>query len=140
MLERFAWPRIIAAYEALWIDQERQRRDYAQTLTRVSEFTVPAHYPPPERSFAGYPSRWIAIGDDVQVVATSESANELPRLLALPLTNHVAERRVSDFELLSQILERATGSCPIAAIEAIFQTAGVDHQHVAGYTCVDDEI
>ena len=29
-LDLFAWPRVIAAYEALWRDQETQRQDYAR--------------------------------------------------------------------------------------------------------------
>ncbi len=60
---RFAWPRVIAAYEALWADQGSSRRDVpiaSADPTRVP----PALYPPVERSFSAYPSRWLDGGGD----------------------------------------------------------------------------
>jgi glycosyltransferase involved in cell wall biosynthesis len=126
-LDLFAWPRIIAAYEALWRDQETQRQDFARFRARSGGFDVPAHYPPPERSFAGYPTRWLDAESRNELAATPRAPAMLEQLLALPLTNHVANRRVADSGLLHQALARAAPSCSVADLDALFLAAGVDH-------------
>jgi glycosyltransferase involved in cell wall biosynthesis len=126
-LDLFAWPRIIAAYEALWRDQETQRQDFARFRARSGGFDVPAHYPPPERSFAGYPTRWLDSESRNELAATPRAPAMLEQLLALPLTNHVANRRVADSGLLHQALARAAPSCSVADLDALFLAAGVDH-------------
>ena len=65
---------------------------------------APALYPPVERSFAAYPSRWVGFEDD-EVAATEHAERDLPQLLSLPLTHHVAESRVSDAPLLLAALD-----------------------------------
>ncbi len=126
-LELFAWPRIIAAYEALWRDQETQRQDFAHPRTRTVSSDVPAHYPPPERTFAGYPTRWLSANGRTKLAATAWAPAELDRLLALPLTNHAANRRVADAGLLRLALAKAEPSCTVAEIDALFLAAGIDH-------------
>ncbi len=126
-LDHFAWPRVIAAYEALWRDQETQRHDYARFHARRGGFDLPAHYPPPERSFACYPTRWLDAGGRNELAATPWAPADLERLLALPLTNHAADRRVADSGLLRLALERAAPACSVADLDALFLAAGVDH-------------
>jgi glycosyltransferase involved in cell wall biosynthesis len=132
-IAHFAWPRIIAAYEALWKSQESQRRDYARVSRAVGEYDVPAHYPPPERSFAGYPTRWLDPVGPVEVIASPQAVFELDALLSLPLTNHVAARRVADPVLLRLVLARAHSSCPVSELHAVIRSAGID-QHRARAT------
>lgn len=121
-VERFAWPSVIARYEDLWAEQDAMRRgrDHAGP-----DPLAPALYPAPERSFSGYPSRWVGL-QDTELSAAGHAAEDLPRLLAMPLTHHVAESRVSDLSLLRQALAEATPRCPISALDALFLAAGVD--------------
>ncbi len=126
-LELFAWPRVIAAYEALWRDQEAQRQDFARLHARTSGSDVPAHYPPLESSFAGYPTRWLGADECTELAASTWAAAELGRLLALPLTNHAANRRVADAGLLRLALARAEPSCSVAELDAFFRAAAIDH-------------
>jgi glycosyltransferase involved in cell wall biosynthesis len=126
-LSLFAWPHIIAAYEALWRDQERQRQDFTRARQSAKGANVPAHYPPPERSFRGYPTRWLDTGSSAELTATTWALAELEGLLALPLCNHVANRRVADAGLLRSALLRAESSCSIAELDALFRAAGIDH-------------
>jgi hypothetical protein len=126
-LDLFAWPRVIAAYETLWRDQETQRQDYARLRARSGGSDVPAHYPPPERSFAGYPTRWLDADSHSQLAVTTGAPAVLEQLLTLPLTNHAAERRVADAGLLRLALARADPSCSVADVDTLFRTAGVDH-------------
>jgi len=126
-LDLFAWPRIIAAYEALWRDQETQRQDFARLRTRTVNSDVPAHYPPPERTFAGYPTRWLGANGRTKLAVTAWAPAELDRLLALPLTNHAANRRVADLGLLRLALARAEPSCTVAELDAFFLIAGIDY-------------
>ncbi len=44
-LDLFAWPRVIAAYEALWRDQEAQRQDYARIRTQTGGSDCPRPLP-----------------------------------------------------------------------------------------------
>jgi glycosyltransferase involved in cell wall biosynthesis len=126
-LDLFAWPRVIAAYEALWHDQEAQRQEYARLRARVGGSDLPAHYPPPETSFAGYPTRWLDADRHTELAASPEAPSLLEPLLALPLTNHVADRRVADPGLLRRALARAAPGCSVAELDAFFRAAGVDH-------------
>ena len=127
-LDLFAWPRVIAAYEALWRDQEAQRQDYARLCARYGDFDVPAHYPPPERSFAGYPTRWLDADYHTELAVTAGAPAVLEQWLALPLTNHSAHRRVADAGLLRFALARADPSCSVADLDTFFRDAGVDQQ------------
>jgi hypothetical protein len=126
-LDLFAWPRVIAAYETLWRDQETRRQDYTRLRSRSDSTDVPAHYPPPERSFAGYPTHWLESDGPTQLAVTSGAPAMLGQLLAFPLTNHSADRRVADAGLLRLALERADPSCSLADLDALFRAAGVDH-------------
>ena len=55
-----------------------------------------------------------------EVAATEHAERDLPRLLALPLTHHVAESRVSDAPLLLAALALASPRCPISSLDASF--------------------
>jgi glycosyltransferase involved in cell wall biosynthesis len=125
-LNTFAWAHIIRAYEALWRNQEGERRDRLHQRESEARWTGPegpAFYPAPERSFAGYPTRHLGPADTV--VAAPGAALELELLLKTPLVNHVAWRRVADPALLASVLERAGSPCSISALDEVFRRAGV---------------
>lgn len=122
-VERFSWSRVVPRYESLWKEQEALR----VALERAAKDPrAPACYPPPERSFAGYPTRWAGIDDTEEVAVTGHAARDLPRLLALPLTHHVGETRVTDATLLLAALDRAAPRCRISSLDAVFREKGVD--------------
>ena len=78
-VERFAWEHVIRAYESLWTDQQRELAKHPAAAPG------PVRYPPPERSFAGYPTAWL---DDASMVRAAEGAAPLlTPLLTMPLTN-----------------------------------------------------
>lgn len=117
-LARYAWPRVVRAYDALWQSQEAERRAH---LAHARPFAAPAMYPDVETSFAGYPSRWLS-GDDLVVAGSAEA---LDRFLTMPLTHHVPEHRVADPQILRAILAAAPAT--IAHLDATFHGFGVPH-------------
>lgn len=123
-LQRFAWPVVVRAYEALWTRQEADRAARAATAgRRWSGPAGPAKYPSPERSFAGYPTRRLGPDDVVQAVAGAGDA--LERLLATPLTNHAAHRRAADPAVYRNALAVAARPCTLADLARLFVHAGV---------------
>jgi hypothetical protein len=126
--EVFAWPRIIAAYEALWRDQEKERQEFARIRGHAARANFPANYPPPDRSFAAYPTHWLGADGLAKLSATAGAATEVERLLALPLTNHAADRRIADLGLLRLALARAEAHCSVADFDSFFLAAGIDQE------------
>ena len=58
--EQFAWSHVIRSYEDLWYEQDRERSARAGSESSPKGATIgPAAYPDIERSFAGYPTRWL---------------------------------------------------------------------------------
>ncbi len=96
--EHFAWARVIGAYEELWRSQDAERRERASLGAGESRWrgaAGPAAYPSPERTFAGYPTRCLD-GQDRVLPVPGGDHGLIDRLLAMPLANHAACRRVSD--------------------------------------------
>ncbi|HUG93067.1 MAG TPA: glycosyltransferase family 4 protein, partial [Planctomycetaceae bacterium] len=129
-VREFAWPVVIRAYENLWQAQEAERAERAaQAGSKPPRHAGPAAYPAPERSFAGYPARWL--DEHVPLVAAPDAAARLAVVAELPLTNHEARFRVSDAGVLMRLVERpgavrtagdlidelaaATGATPVVA-------------------------
>jgi hypothetical protein len=122
-LERFAWPKIIRAYEELWAWQDTELSARASLVARQWIGSLgPACYPAPERSFAGYPTRWVDQDDRVQTVPGAEAA--LAGLLAMPLTHHAMDRRAGELSVYHAVLRAAVPSCPIADLDQVFHDAG----------------
>lgn len=91
--ERFAWPQTIRAYEALWRQQAGELAESPSRDTARQSPSAPSAYPPPERSFAGYPSRWLD-NEDV-VVAAPDANRHVAIVAATPLTNYESGQRCS---------------------------------------------
>lgn len=124
-VERFAWPRVIAAYERLWAEQEQARREYAARRDGRPSFSGPdgpAIYPAPERSFAGYPTRMLDGPDRVSAGPRAREALEV--LLALNMTHHASVRRPADPAPLRAAIDRAP--CSIADLDRLLAEAGVE--------------
>jgi glycosyltransferase involved in cell wall biosynthesis len=130
-VEHFAWPQIIAAYDRLWDSQERERlaaspgglaRDKSPRAAR------PACYPPPEFTFASWPTRILEETGLVQ--ATPDAPDRLEQLLTLPLTSFLAETRCTQAAVLQAVLSVAATPCPLTQLDRIFEQADVPH--VAG--------
>jgi glycosyltransferase involved in cell wall biosynthesis len=133
VLDRFTWAGVIRAYEQLWRSQEEERRARAATTdTAPRGHAGPACFPAIDHSFAGYPSVCLDGGARLQSVAGAGEA--LPTLLGLPLTNHVAETRVSDAAVLRAVLAAASAGCPLAALDEVLRGHEVGHE--AGRTTI----
>jgi glycosyltransferase involved in cell wall biosynthesis len=132
--ERFTWRHVVAAYEELWRQQDacrreevrRAREDTARPATAPPFRTGPACYPPPEVSFAGYPTHLL--GGDDRVCAAAGAAQELPRIAALPLCNYAGGRVKGEGELRALLL---SASAPRSLAEL---TAGLVRQGVGAGT------
>jgi hypothetical protein len=125
-LEHYAWPRIIGAYERLWDELDRARREYAAAAHGAGTpqwcgAEGPAIYPAPERSFAGYPSR--ILDDRDRLVAGPRAGEALEVLLTLSLTNHAPGRRPADPGVLRAAIDRAP--CSVADLDRQMAEAGV---------------
>ena len=123
-VDRFSWSHVIDRYEALWKEQDAVRRSKAIV---APDPRAPAFYPPVDRSFVAYPSRWVDL-DDCEVAATEHAERDLPQLLSFPLTHHAAETRASDGALLLAALAEASPRCSVSSLDAFFCAAGVDRR------------
>jgi glycosyltransferase involved in cell wall biosynthesis len=124
-LARFAWPRIIQAYDALWQSQESERLGHLVLgVPRARPFSAPALYPDLETSFAGYPSVWLS---EHALVVANGSNESLERFLMMPLTHHVPEHRVTDPGMLRALLAEALAPCTISHLDATFHGLGISH-------------
>jgi hypothetical protein len=121
--ERFAWNHVIHLYEELWREQEHERSARAgRPISLPHDREGPAAYPDIERSFAGYPTRWLDSGDRI---VPAPGANEwLDMLIALPLAHHAAARRVTDIGLLRAAF--ALLPCSVEDLDRFWSTSGVD--------------
>lgn len=112
VLERFTWAHVVRAYEGLWTRQEDERRAAPQLGGQ-------AWYPPPEVSFAGYPTAWL--GDDARLVAAR--GEDVGRFLALPLTAY-AGQRVNDVSTLRAVLREAASPRTLLELEGVLVATG----------------
>ena len=109
----------------LWREQETERSARARALETESRWpgkTGPAAYPPPEQTFASYPTRRLDGADRLLPVAGS--SDRVDALLAMPLTNHAAGRRVLDPQLLRSAL--ALAPCSIDDLDRYWNQHGVE--------------
>jgi hypothetical protein len=126
--ELFAWPKIISAFEDLWQSQNAERSARSERSrhkgggARWRGSAGPAFYPPPEKAFAGYPSRFLGAAD--RLVAVPGGDGLIDELLTMPLVNHAPEPRVSDRELIRAAL--ALAPCSIGDFDRYWLEAGVD--------------
>ena len=74
-LPDYAWPTIIAAYEALWGEQAARRK--AACVPNIDWPAVPPHAPDPFRMYAAYPTRALRESDRVTITASSGEIKNL---------------------------------------------------------------
>jgi hypothetical protein len=119
-VEQFDWSLVVRAYEAMWRQQDEERRSYAGQEPR-SPGSGPSAYPPPERTFMGYPTQWLD-GEDL-VRAAPGASERLEEAWRLPLTNHEAGRRCGDLEALRRLLDLAKNGCAVAELDRVLEDA-----------------
>lgn len=123
-LERFTWASVIRAYEALWLDQDRERRQHVRRQAPASRESLgPPCYPAPEVAFAGYPTRLLR--EDAQLEASLGAETKLQMFLAHPLTSYAQEWRVADADSLRSILKAATRPTALSELDALWSTRGI---------------
>jgi hypothetical protein len=120
--DQFEWSKIIERYEQLWREQDQERTERARLDIHSHAPSGPALYPAPERSFAGYPTRYLDETD--RVSAVPDWAAMLEPLLAMPLTHHAASHRVASASLLEAALQRAP--CSIAELDEFWKQSAID--------------
>ena len=95
-IERFAWRKVVSAFEELWLNQNIERAAQARASAAPSRWLGrqgPAAYPSPELTFAGYPTRRLDGAD--RLLPVPGNSERLEDLLAMPLTHHAPGRRVA---------------------------------------------
>jgi hypothetical protein len=125
VVDHFAWPHVIKAYEQLWASQDAERRTRVTHVRKGASQKSPAWYPAPECTFAGYPTFWF--GDDHSVQAVEGAAELLKVLRTTPLTNYEQDRRCDDELVLQALLNAATTPCPINQLDVLLHSHGVGH-------------
>ena len=123
-VERFAWPRIVAAYEDLWRDLDASRRARAladRSPPRWQGAGGPSAYPSPERTFAAYPTQTLDSPDRIE--PAPGAIDRVDRLLAMPLIHHAPGRR-SHATLIRQAI--ADAPCSVADLDAMFAASGIE--------------
>jgi glycosyltransferase involved in cell wall biosynthesis len=114
-VEHFDWKHIVAAYESLWEVQAVELAAARKSGATASHAT-PSLYPPPESSFAGYPTKWLC--DQDRVRTSPEAAARLELMAALPLTNYEGGRRLP-LAAIKELLLLAVGGCTLAELDEI---------------------
>jgi hypothetical protein len=122
VLERFTWQRIVNAYEELWSDQDAQRLKHRALYPPKTRPLGPPRYPAPEVSFASYPTLLLE-GEDL-VVSPVGAAEELRRVLSLPLCVY-AGGRVGDEAILLAVLAEASTARSLAQLVDLLGHFGV---------------
>jgi glycosyltransferase involved in cell wall biosynthesis len=123
--EHFGWPSIVRAYEQLWYNQEAERRAQARDAARSGprrKPAAPAIYPPPERSFVGYPTRRLAATD--RVVPAPQAVATLDTLLEMPLVHHASARRAATPGLLRAALAEAP--CTVEHLDGFWARSSIE--------------
>jgi glycosyltransferase involved in cell wall biosynthesis len=130
VLDHFAWPRIIRAYEELWQSQQEELASGGSHALSddpaLPNRRTPACYPEFECSFPFYPTLWLQDGDLVQAVPGAES--RLERFRCVLLTSYAADGRVSDVGILRSLLAAAAGPCPLTNLERLLRNVGVTNE------------
>lgn len=116
VLKHFTWERVVRGYETLWAEQERAIGEWRSSIAGT------AIYPPPEVSYRGYPSIWFR--DDDRLQAPSASTEMVNTFLDLPLTNLASDRRCSDRDQLTSLLNNARNGTTIAELVAMLERPG----------------
>ena len=120
----YGWPKVIKAYEELWNNQEKVRQDHIRLASATgANPRRPVRYPPPERAFAHYPTRWLKQDDQVEVAPAA--TDRLALALTMPLLNHVPYTRSTDVKSLQAALACATGSTSLGALEQALRQTGM---------------
>lgn len=111
--EEYAWEHIIRRYEEMWEDQDRERQAWIREhqTARKPSWPVPACYPPPEQSFAEYPTRFIDPSE--QVRTAPEALERLQVLHKHPLTEYGAQWRADNLAQLQVVLDAARDGAKI---------------------------
>jgi hypothetical protein len=122
--ERFAWPVVIKAYEALWRGQEAERLAHiARAAGQEIRSQGPPLYPAPETSFASYPT---ALLDDQDMLQAAAGANsQISLLFRLSLTNYSESARSNDPEAILAVLHSAASPKTVAELDAVLRQANV---------------
>ena len=115
---------MIGYYESLWKELDTERRS---KRVAARDSPAPAFYPPIERSFEAYPSRWVGFEDD-EVARTQHAERDLQQLLAHPLVHHTPESRVTAAPTLLAALDAASPRCSVRSLDALFDAAGFDRR------------
>lgn len=123
--ERFAWSRIIPRYEELWQWQETERARMAAAAGTAARRPLP-NYPPPEISFADFPTQMLDEETYLQTVAAAET--QLHRLMNVAITSYGELGRTRDPLAIRSLLDAARSPQPIRQLDRIARQAGISHQ------------
>lgn len=121
--ERFTWASVIRRYEELWRRQQAECREWRARHGERRSPSWPACYPPPEHSFAGYPSAWLS--ESSRVRTADGAKGELEIIARMPLTSHAPTSRTQDVAVLRAALDSAMDGCTLAALDALLSERGV---------------
>jgi glycosyltransferase involved in cell wall biosynthesis len=124
-LDRFAWPGIIRAYEALWQSQDEERQAHAARSEGPQRTGLgPACFPAPEHAFAGYPT--AVLPDETRLQAAENAQEKLEAFLGLTVANYVADSRPKDPAVFRAVLDAAATPRTIAELEDVLRAAGAE--------------
>jgi hypothetical protein len=125
--ERLTWGAAVRAYDRVWRDQEAERAERRRHREREgggrAGRTGPACYPPPDESFAAFPT--ALLGDDARVVADEDAMERLDWLLRMTMSNYSNSRRSSDPAALAAALAAARAPARLADLAGALADAGV---------------
>ncbi len=122
--EEFAWSKIIPRYEDLWAEQTQMLETYSQAHSQ--ERLRHEIYPPPEVTFAGYPSGWLQ--EETLLISNPVWRVLLDQAMNHPLTHYAPDDGLVNRAVKEAVLSQAKTPCPLSQLAAIIEQAGVNQQ------------
>lgn len=106
-VEEFAWEHIIRRYEEMWDEQEQERQAAVRQHQNnpPGRRIVPPCYPPPESTFAEYPTRFLEPEEVVR--STPDAQDRLDVFRTHPLTEYGKQWRCDDPKILRLAIDAA---------------------------------
>lgn len=133
--QEFAWEHIVRRYEEMWEEQERERQAWIRQHQNdpKPKWPVPACYPPPEQSFAEYPTRFLDMSE--QVRAAPDAVERLEVLHKHSLTEYGSQWRCNNLAHLQRVLDAARNGASIEALmKVLFDLKNARSNSIASVT------
>lgn len=127
VLDKFAWSKVIPAYEQFWNEQEVERAAVAEREAGAAKKErVFVRYPALETSFGGHPTRILTASDKIQAVQLAET--RIHRLVNMAISSYSAEARCNSPQIIRDLMVAAASPCTFEHLDSMIRQLGISKQ------------